>query len=193
LASYFRFKSPTFGSNATLGAKPSSVINPGVFIMEFIRWFPHYLDVIGWLLFILIHVLANTANIKNLRKVVGPPVPDANVFIANSMGEASTGGITAVSVLISAAFVIVQIANQVGAKELSPQTKTYVFRAALYFLFSLVMGLLLKFIIPMRGRTRNVAAEYAVILPFGIQLISFVFGVVSLVIGFYYLMYPSVN
>ena len=164
-------------------------INLGALAMDLILWFWTHVDFVAFVLFATIHIIANVKQIKRIQSIAGPPSPDANTFIANSMGEASTGGITAVSVLISATFVIVQIANQAEGKELTPQTKSYVFRAAMYFLFSIVMGLFLKFIIPLRGRTKNVAAEYNVILPFGFQIISFVVGVGSLVKGFYHLMY----
>ena len=167
----------------------SSVIDLKVSVLYLGQWLCSYFDIILFFFFSTIHVLANIAAIKASQSIAGPPAPDANVFVAGSMGEASTAGITAVSVLISASFVIVQIANQVGAKELPSHTKTYIFRAAIYFLFSMSMGLLLKYVIPMRGRTRNVATVYWVILPFGFQLISFVVGVLSLVIGFCYLMY----
>jgi hypothetical protein len=146
-------------------------------------------DFVLLVILLTIHVLANIASIKAAKDNASCTPPDDKKFVASSMAEASTAGITAVSVLISAAFVIVQIANQTEVKELPPQTKSSVFRAAIYFFLSMFMGLFLKYVIPMRARA-NVAIVYAVVLPFGFQLIFLVVGILNLVIGFFHLMYP---
>lgn len=120
--------------------------------------------------------------------IVGQQATDkeANRFTANAITASSVAGITAVSILIPASFVIVQIAKQKDAPQLPPEAMGYVFTAAVYFLGSLSCGLFLIFLVPLHGQVRNTAEQEITGIPFGIQLIALVVGILCLVVGLSY-------
>lgn len=111
---------------------------------------------------------------------------EANKFASNSITASSVAGVTAVSILIPASFVIVQIAKQKDAPQLPPEAMSYVFTATVYFLGSLFCGLFLIFLVPLHGQARNLAEQTITGIPFGIQLIALVVGICCLVVGLSY-------
>jgi len=139
------------------------------------------------LLFVFFHTGANIEAQRKRDKTL-KQCKDDNTFAADSLIKASTAGITAVSLLISATFVIVQLSNQNG-RTLDPHIKPDVFHGTLCFLASMFLGLFVIFVVPGRGRSKNVSQSLLTILPFGYQLISLLTGVLYLVSAFHKLMF----
>jgi len=139
------------------------------------------------LLFAFFHTAANIEAYCKRDKTL-QQCKDDNAFAADSLIKASTAGITAVSLLISATFVIVQLSNQNG-RTLDPHIKPDVFHGTLCFLVSMFLGLFVIFVIPGRGRSKNVSQSLLTFLPFGYQLISLLTGVLYLVSAFHKLMF----
>jgi hypothetical protein len=138
--------------------------------------------VIG-LLLCLLHIFANLEAKTN-------PETDCskNKFAADLVSRASAAGITAVSLLLSATFVIVQISSQPG-KEFLPLIKTDIFHGAISFLLSMMLGLFLMWVVPTIQPSKNVNQQFIAILPYGFQLITLLTGVLYLVSAFYRLMF----
>lgn len=102
---------------------------------------------------------------------------------ANALNSASVAGITAVSILIPASLLIVQIAfDKTGVPRESLED---VFRASAWFLVSLIFGIILIFLIPMQCPKNNVARILVTGIPFGPQLIALLIGVIWFVVGIY--------
>ena len=108
-----------------------------------------------------------------------------NQTAGEAMHSATSAGITAASILIPASFVIVQIAKQPGSEPVPPAVMMQVFKASLYFVGSLMLGLFVEFVIPMRIVAFNVVYQKLIGIPFGVQLFALVAGVICLVRGLY--------
>jgi hypothetical protein len=157
--------------------------------MDFLSKLP--LDVVFFILLGAIHI---GAWIAESRKLAESPLDeaDARTLGATTLTSASTAGITAVSILIPASFVIVQLASKTGGTATSiPHAASYnVFVASVWFLFSLFCGLFFVISqIPMRALKHNVARDLRIGIPFGGQLLALFFGMVRLLFGLYYIMY----
>lgn len=149
--------------------------------MECVR---NHWPVIACLLLAVIHIAANL----EARAATPETDPKVNEFAADLMSKASAAGITAVSLLLSATFVIVQISNQ-PTRQFSVPIKISVFGAAISLLVSMMFGLFLMWVIPTFKTSKNVNQQFVTILPFGFQLITLLTGVLYLVSGFYRLMF----
>src|SRR5947207_8456940 len=107
--------------------------------MDFIS---NWWDVIIFIVLTIIHILANIESwrtIKSDRSLQELPQKELGATILNS---ASTAGITAVSILIPASLLIVQLGLGTG-KPLPSGALDNVFRASIWLLISLVLGLFL--------------------------------------------------
>lgn len=93
----------------------------------------------------------------------------------------SAAGLTAVSILVSATAVIVQQ----WTTSLPVEILTQASRAAFWFLLSLVLGLWVVFLVPLRSPAQDVQKSAEIGIPFGLQLISLFIGVARLVWGIY--------
>jgi hypothetical protein len=102
-------------------------------------------------------------------------------FAATIVASSSTTSITAVSILIPASLIIVQLGF--GSKSFPHDALNNVFRASLWFLFSLLLGLYVIFNVAMRSQSRNVAQYFPVGVVFAPQLFALAVGVLRLVIG----------
>ena len=109
-------------------------------------------------------------------------------FSASALNSAASAGVTAVSILIPASLLIIQLAS--GNHAIPHLALVYVFRGTIWFLFSLALGLFLLFVIPMQSQAHNVARRMITMIPFGPQLCSLFLGMVWLVIGIYIAVYP---
>lgn len=164
----------------------------GIIIMR--TFLKEHWPLVIFIIFSFIHITAFVSRRREMdrnRKTDGSAIPDrdkleANKFTANAITASSVAGITAVSILIPASFVIVQIAKQKDAAQLPPEAMSYVFTATVYFLGSLFCGLFLIFLIPLHGQLRNMAEQEISGIPFGIQLIALVVGILCLVVGLSY-------
>lgn len=147
------------------------------------------LDVIPFILLWAIHIATWTADSKKLEEC---PLNDhdSRNLGATTLGSASTAGITAVSILIPASFVIVQLSSRTGTS--FPPTALYnVFVASCWFLVSLFCGLFFViFRIPMKALKYNVARDIQIGIAFGGQLLALFFGMLRLLLSLYYTIYP---
>lgn len=150
----------------------SSTINCTLSMIE--RW----CDLLVLVSLLIVHVLAWSC--LPIRR--SPDTDDERRFSATTLTGTSTAGITAVSILIPASFVIVQIIV-LHQSELPAGVLPIVFRAALYFLLSLIAGMLLIFLIPMRANARNVIMNRGFGILYGFQLFPLIVGVGCLVAG----------
>ncbi len=150
-------------------------------------FFSNWWDVIVFAVLAIIHI-ASWLEIKT--KLSGAPMNcnEQRSLGATTLGSASTAGITAVSILIPASLLIVQLAAQPGMP-LPFAAVSNVFRASIWFLVSLFFGLIIVFLIPMYAQKHNVARNLSTGIPFGPQLLALLIGMARLVIGLYYTIY----
>ncbi len=102
---------------------------------------------------------------------------------AQMMTASSAAGITAVSILIPASMLIVQLSSNSTSFPLGvvPQ----VFRGALWFLLSLLLGLIVIFLVPLRSHRTDVRKSLEIGIPFGLQLLCLFLGMARLVTSLY--------
>lgn len=105
-------------------------------------------------------------------------------FSANTLNNACVSGVTAVSILIPATMIVLQLAIDQEFK-----TTTFLFRASIWFLASLSFGIFVLFAIPMRSQKYNVARILIIGIPFGIQLLSLLIGLIWFVSSIYITIY----
>lgn len=147
-----------------------------------------------FIFFSFVHIAAFVSRTREMERtttarvsaVNGKEKLEGNRFTANAMTASSVAGITAVSILIPASFVIVQIAKQKDAPQVAAEAMNYVFTATVYFLGSLFCGLFLIFLVPLHGQLYNLAEQKITGIPFGIQLIALIVGILCLVVGLSY-------
>src|SRR5688572_15125148 len=79
-------------------------------------------DLVAFLVLSVFHAIALVAQHREIGKTALNPHADplANTNAGTALTSASTAGITAVSILIPASFVIVQIAKQPGGVNVAP-------------------------------------------------------------------------
>lgn len=114
--------------------------------------------------------------------------PESRSLGATTLSSASTAGITAVSILIPASLLVVQLGSGTGA-QLPPEALSYVFRAAVWFMFSLLIGLILLFIMPIRSQAHNVTRDFRTGVLLDPQLLALLVGMVWLLMG----LHASIN
>lgn len=140
----------------------------------------------------LIHIAANIESwqkiksdlaLQNALKTV-----DQKNLGATILNGSSAAGISAVSILIPASLLIVQIGLG-SSKPMPPGVLDNVFRASIWFLISLGAGLIFLWISGAQSQFRNVATNLLLMIFFGPQLIALGVGVVRLVIGIHSAIY----
>ena len=143
-------------------------------------------DVIVFLLLGLVHI-GGWLEIRSKLRVTPLNSRDEREFAASALNNASVAGVTAVSILIPASLIIIQL----GAEKTGFPNRALeeVFRASLWFLLSLAFGLFLLFLIPMRSQKHNVARDLLMGIPFGPQLAALLIGMIWLVAGIYTAVY----
>ncbi|TVU91024.1 hypothetical protein [Vreelandella titanicae] len=143
-------------------------------------------DIIVFLLFAVFHV-GGWLEIRS--KLITDPLNcrDEREFAASALNNASVAGVTAVSILIPASLLMIQL----GAERTGFPSRALedVFRASLWFLLSLAFGLFLLFLIPMRSQKYNVVRDLLTGIPFGPQLAALLIGMIWLVAGIYTAVY----
>lgn len=142
------------------------------------RW----VDVLLFALFTVMHVAALYEDRKKCIREPKAELVDRQLS-ASVLNSASGTGVTAVSILVPAALLIIQIAS--GSHAVSHIAVEYVFRGTVWFLISLALGLFVLFVIPMQSQAHNVARRMVTMVPFGPQLACLFIGMVWLVIGIY--------
>jgi hypothetical protein len=105
---------------------------------------------------------------------------------AQIITASSAAGITAVSILVPASMLIVQLSSTSAALPLDVVLQ--VFTAALWFLVSLFFGLFVVSIVPFRSPTVDVRTSMQIGIPFGLQLFSLFVGMARLIGGLYHFM-----
>jgi hypothetical protein len=156
-----------------LEAWVSSTINCGLSMIG--QW----IDLLVLVALLIVHIFAWCS--LPMRR--SPDTDDERRFSATALTGTSTAGITAVSILIPASFVIVQIIDPVDQSKLPAGVLLTVFHAAVYFLVSLIAGMLLIFLIPMRANVGNVIVNRGLGILYGFQLFPLIVGVGCLVGG----------
>lgn len=151
-------------------------------------------DVILYVVFFIIQIVSWI----EIRPKLSPPgkTPAENLqdlpnrqFGATLMTGASTAGITAVSILIPASVLILQLGLNSSSKPLPQEALNDVFRAVIWFTLSLLLGLYIIFVAAMRGQRFNVARDFRIGIFYGPQLFAIVMGVVRLVFGIFIIVY----
>jgi len=100
---------------------------------------------------------------------------------AQMMTASSASGIAAVSILVPASMLIVQLSSKTTSFPLV--AVWHVFRGALWFPGSLFLGLWVIFLAPLKSQSIDARASVEIGIPFGLQLIALFFGMVQLVLG----------
>ncbi|MEO6958936.1 MAG: hypothetical protein ABI228_04150 [Burkholderiaceae bacterium] len=152
--------------------------------MNFIK---QWIDVLVFAVFMAMHV---KALYEDRKKYVSEPKNELidRQFSATTLNSASGTGVTAVSILVPASLLIIQIASD--SHTIPRIAMEYVFRGSIWFLVSLALGLFILFVIPTQSQAHNVARRMMTMIPFGPQLACLIIGMIWLVIGIYTAVYP---
>jgi hypothetical protein len=105
---------------------------------------------------------------------------DARRSAAQLMTTSSAVGITAVSILVPASMLIVA-----GSAPFPQGVVLQLFRAGLWFLGSLILGLWVVFIVPLRSTRVDVRTSLQIAIPFGPQVFALMIGMGRLIWGLY--------
>jgi hypothetical protein len=103
---------------------------------------------------------------------------------AQMMTASSAAGVTAVSILVPASMLIVQLSS--NSTSFPVGVLSQVFRGALWFLLSLLLGLIVIFLVPLRSHRTDVRKSLETGIPFGLQLLCLFLGMARLVTGLYH-------
>ncbi|MCL7944757.1 hypothetical protein [Marinobacter sp. ATCH36] len=143
-------------------------------------------DIIVFLLFAVFHI-GGWLEIRSSLRSSPLDCLEQRQFAASALNNASVAGVTAVSILIPASVIMIQL----GAEKTGFPNRALeeVFRASLWFLLSLAFGLFLLFLIPMRSQKYNVVRDMLTGIPFGPQLAALLIGMIWLVSGIYTAVY----
>jgi|SRR5580658_7088468 hypothetical protein len=106
-------------------------------------------------------------------------------FGAQLFTTSSAAGVTAVSILVPASMLVVQLGWSRSAPFPSPEIVPHLFHASLWFLFSLILGLLVIFLVPFYSPVADVRKLMRIGIPFGLQIVSLAFGMLQLVLALY--------
>jgi hypothetical protein len=151
--------------------------------MEFLcKWW----DVVAFGVVGIIHVASWLEARHLLSRDPKNSLPERE-FAASSLNSASVAGVTAVSILIPASLLIVQVGYE--KPDFPHSALEDVFRASLWFLVSLALGLLLLFLVPMRSQKHNAARDVYIGILFGPQLAALLTGMIWFVAGIHSAVY----
>lgn len=175
-------------------------------VSSFWQGFPAY--VLRWdvLTFTALSTLICAANLEVWKKNRNGPTIDSfkdndpeykhrtyhlNLFNYSgaALKDTSSSYITAVSILIPASFVIIQVAKSVEPAELSEEVTLgipLVFRGVVWFLISLFFGILALYSVFTHGRHQDLSKSLPMNVLLGSQFISLFIGVLWLAGGLYH-------
>lgn len=134
-------------------------------------------DVFLFVALALVHILG-WISAKNDLNAEPMNCLDQRQFSANTLNNACVAGITAVSILIPATMITLQLAYQQDLP-----VPPSLFRSSIWFLASLTFGIFVLFVIPMRSQKFNVARLLITGLPFGFQLFCLLIGLTWFVLA----------
>lgn len=140
-------------------------------------------DIIAFLVLGTFHV-AGWLSIRTRLQANPDNTYEARNLGATTLSSANTAGLTAVSILIPASLLFIQLSSD--KSPLPPIAIMNVFRASCWFIASLFSGLILAFLIPMRAHKYNVSRILHTGIPFGFQLVTLLIGMGRLLSGLYY-------
>lgn len=138
-----------------------------------------WLAVVVFAVLTLIHIIAWWEFNYSAAKESDLGVRD---FGSRTLSGTCTLGVTAVSILIPASMIIVQLGSRSGSS-LSPDALDSVFRATIWFMVSLTFGLLVAWLIPMYCRSLDVARWRGTGFFYGPQLFALGAGMARLAQG----------
>jgi hypothetical protein len=149
-----------------------------------IQFFAKWWDLVLFVIFASVHIAAwvqlqVTGKLNQARQDDDSRRSGAQLIIT-----ASAAGITAVSILVPASMLIVQLWSNNPSFPLEVIER--VFRGAIWFLVSLVSGLVVVFLAPLKSLTRDIRNWIGIGIPFGLQLLSLVVGMVCLIVGLWH-------
>lgn len=136
-------------------------------------------DIVVFVVLTLIHVAAWWG----YRKPTTVSDVSEREFAASTMSGTATAGITAVSILIPASLLVVQLGRGETGSSLPVSALNDVFRGTGWLLFSLAIGLLLIYLLPMRSQKYDVGKDAWIGMLFGPQLLALLIGIVHIVQG----------
>ena len=146
-------------------------------------WLKEWWDALVFGILMLVHVggwaelkISGKLDLESERSI------EKRRFAAESLSASGSSGITAVSILLPASLIILQLFTN-STNPVTDIALESMFRATIWFLISLSIGLLLMFFIPMRSQVYNVARDFRTGILFGPQLIALLVGVVWLVVS----------
>jgi len=157
--------------------------------MLVLQFFRNNWDVLIFLFFSVLHIVTwlgirGELRLQSQQDAARPAhetLPDRELG-ATTLSSSSSAGITAVSILIPASLLVIQFGLDPG-QTLPATVVLNVTRSALWFLLSLFFGLFVLWLVPMRAHKFNVARLFELGIPFGIQLIALLVGMIRLTIG----------
>ena len=157
--------------------------------MDFIS---NWWDAIVFGILTLIHIAANVESWQTIKSNTTlqnelKTVEQKNLG-ATILNSSSAAGISAVSILIPASLLIVQIGLG-SSKLMPPGVLDNVFRASIWFLISLGAGLIFLWISGAQSQFRNAATNLLLMIFFGPQLIALGVGAGRLIIGIHSAIY----
>ena len=179
-------------------------------IRSFWQGFPVY--IVRWdvLIFIIFSSVVGGANLE-VRKQSGAgptladfsPSDDASFqartyhinffnYSATALKDVSSAYITAVSILIPASFVIIQVAKSVEPTKMPAGVTLGIpllFRGVVWFLISLFFGIFTLYRVFTHGRYRDLSRSLLMNVLLGSQFISLFIGVLWLAAGLYYVVF----
>jgi hypothetical protein len=165
-------------------------------------------DILLFILIASIHIVANVEATKSGEDITLNSIKpeedtafnkrkffvDVHYYASTALKDASTAYISAVSILIPASFVIVQVSKP------TPPAKPpagvdlaipYVFRAVVWFLVSLLSGIAVLYLVSMYGRLRDLTRSLMIGIIFGFQFITLIIGVLCLITGLYFVVFAN--
>jgi hypothetical protein len=136
-------------------------------------------DVVLVLVLLMIHGLAWDPHRSAIHPV--PPVEERGLG-ASTMGQTATAGITAVSILIPASLLVLQFSRD-GTGALPTVAGKNAFRGILWLTLSLIAGVVVLWLIPIRAAVVDVSRVYEVGILFSAQPVVLLVGVLRIVLG----------
>lgn len=107
-----------------------------------------------------------------------------------TMSGTATAGLTAVSILIPASLLVIQLGRDEGGASLPASALDEVFRGTLWLLLSLILGLMVIYFIPTRAHKYDVSHDLKIGGFYFPQLLALLLGVWHVVFGLKQAIYP---
>jgi hypothetical protein len=136
---------------------------------------------------VIVLVIGTGLHIAAWSEVRAPvPIPDdfqRRQFGADTMGATATAGLTAVSILIPASLLVIALSRGQAGSRLSSSALSEIFRGTTWLLISLVLGLLLIYLLPMRAQQYDVSKDPWIGLLYFPQLLALFLGILRIALG----------